>query len=70
MRDWSNEPYDRRELVAALDDAEIEVRAPDDRRVALARVVRPLEHAHAAHDLGDDEVHVGVALAVDVVRRR
>src|SRR5690348_11696838 len=54
--------------VAAIRYAEIEVRAADDRRVALPRIVGPLEHADAAHHLGDYEVRVGVTLTLHVHR--
>ena len=57
------------DLIATLRHAQLEERAADDRRVALAGVVRPLEHADAPDDLGDDEVDVGIALPVDVQRK-
>ncbi len=54
------------DLVAPLRDAEVEVGAPHDGRVPLARVVGSLQHAHALDNLGEDEVDVRVALPVDV----
>ena len=44
------------------------VGAAGDGEVALLRRVRPLEHAHRVNELGDDEVRVGVAVAVVVAR--
>ena len=52
----------------ALLEAQVVVGTPGDGEVALLRRVRPLEDAHGANQLGDDEVRVGVAVAVVVAR--
>ena len=49
-------------------EPELVVGAAGDGEVALLRRVRPLEHAHRVNELGDDEVRVGVAVAVVVAR--
>ena len=51
---------------AALHDAELIVGASGRGEVALPRVIRPLQHHHLPHHLGDDEVEVRVALGVGV----
>lgn len=53
---------------AAARDAELEIGAPGDREIALARIIDALDHAKAVDDLRDDEVEIGVALTVDVRR--
>ena len=50
----------------ALGEAELVVRAPRDGEVALVRIERPLDHAQRLDQLRDDEVRVGVAVAVEV----
>ena len=47
---------------------ELVVGAAGDREVALPRIERPLEDAQRLDQLGDDEVRVGVAVAVEVAR--
>ncbi len=59
-------PVARAQEGAAVGGAEVEAGAAGDGEVALARVEGALEHAHAVDRLGDHEVEVGVALAVDV----
>jgi hypothetical protein len=51
---------------AATRQPELEIGAPGDRVVALAGVERPLDDAHRLDELRDDEVRVGVAVAVEV----
>ena len=51
---------------AALGEPELVVRAPGDGVVALPRIERPFEDSQTLHELGDDEVRVGVAVAVQV----
>ena len=53
-------------MKAAALDAEVEVDAAGDREVALVRVVHALGDADRSHELREDEVEVGVALAVQV----
>ena len=50
----------------ALVEAQLVVGAPGDGVVALPRVERPLDHAQPLDQLGDDEVRVRVAVAVEV----
>ena len=51
---------------AALGEAELVVGAARDGEVALPRIVRPLDDAQRLDQLGDDEVQIGVAIAVEV----
>jgi hypothetical protein len=51
---------------AALDEAQLVIGAARDGEVPLARIERALEHAQRLDQLGDDEVRVGVAVAVQV----
>ncbi len=51
---------------AALAQPELVVGAARHRVVALPRIERPFEHAQRLDQLGDDEVGVGVAVAVQV----
>ena len=62
----SNEPTVYLRGEPALGEAELVVGAARDGVVALARIERPLEHAERCDQLGDDEVRVGVAVAVEV----
>ena len=53
---------------AAVGEPEVIVGAARDGVVALPRIERPLDHAQRLNQLGDDEVGVGVAVAVQVAR--
>ena len=50
----------------ALGQAELVVGAAGDGVVSLPRIVRALEHAQTLDELGNDEMRVGVAVAVEV----
>src|SRR5262249_52084666 len=51
---------------AAPGEAQIVVGAPSDRVVALPRIEGAFEHAYRLDQLGDDEVRIGVAVAMEV----
>ncbi len=51
---------------AALAQPQLVVGAPRHRVVALARIERPFDHVQRLDQFGDDEVGVGVAVAVQV----